>query len=294
MEIQALLPDSGSLDCDRVVQRGNQVVVMVSGDRSLAACPACGGSSDRVHSQYVRRLADLPWQGLRVEVQWRCRRFFCTNPHCRQQIFSERLPEVAEPYARKTRRLTVILRAIAFACGGEEGARLLDRLAIPASPDTLLREIRRTEIVEHPAVKVVGVDDWALRRGQRYGTILVDLEQHCPVDLLPVRSAEAVAAWLQDHPEVEIVSRDRGDCYIKGAGQAHRRRRKWLIAGTCCTICRRRWCWWWTDIARSSRRRRSWPSWHRPNQNCRKFRRLLSPQRQAKLSRREFGGINVG
>ena len=219
MEIQARLPDSGSLDCDRVVQRGNQVVVMVSGARSLAACPACGGSSDRVHSQYVRRLADLPWQGLRVEVQWRCRRFFCTNPHCRQQIFSERLPEVAEPYARKTRRLTVILRAIAFACGGEEGARLLDRLAIPASPDTLLREIRRTEIVEHPAVKVVGVDDWALRRGQRYGTILVDLEQHCPVDLLPVRSAEAVAAWLQDHPEVEIVSRDRGDCYIKGAGQ---------------------------------------------------------------------------
>jgi transposase len=80
MEIQALLPDSGSLGCDRVVRHGNQVVVMVRGARSLAACPACGRSSDRVHSQYVRRLADLPWQGLRVEVQWHCRRFFCINP----------------------------------------------------------------------------------------------------------------------------------------------------------------------------------------------------------------------
>lgn len=219
MEIQALLPDSGSLDCDRIVQHGNQVVVMVSGARSLAACPACGRSSDRVHSQYVRRLADLPWQGLSVEVQWRCRRFFCINPHCRQQIFSERLPEVAEPYARKTRRLTVILRAIAFVCGGEEGARLLDRLAIPASPDTLLREIRRTRDDNCPTVRVVGVDDWALRRGQRYGTILVDLERHCPVDLLPERSAEALASWLGAHPEVEVVSRDRGDCYIKGAEQ---------------------------------------------------------------------------
>jgi transposase len=219
MEIQALLPDSGSLGCDRVVRHGNQVVVMVSGARSLAACPACGRSSDRVHSQYVRRLADLPWQGLRVEVQWRCRRFFCINPYCRQQIFSERLPEVAEPYARKTRRLTVILRAIAFVCGGEEGARLLDRLAIPASPDTLLREIRRTRDDNCPTVRVVGVDDWALRRGQRYGTILVDLERHCPVDLLPERSAEALASWLGAHPEVEVVSRDRGDCYIKGAEQ---------------------------------------------------------------------------
>ena len=240
MEIQVLLPDSGSLSCDRVVRHGNQVIVMVSGVRSLAACPACGRSSDRVHSQYVRRLADLPWQGLRVEVQWRCRRFFCINPYCRQQIFSERLPEVAEPHARKTNRLTIVMRAIALACGGEEGARLADRLGIRTSSDTMVREIRRSPCNSCSQVRVVGVDDWALRRGQRYGTILIDLEQHRPVDLLPERSSQAFAAWLRSHPEVEIVSRDRGDYYIKGAVIGRRKRFRWRIDGICYTTCRRR------------------------------------------------------
>ena len=124
---------------------------------------------------------------------------------------------MAAPHARKTNRLTIVMRAIALACGGEEGARLADRLGIRTSSDTMVREIRRSPCNSSSQVRIIGVDDWAFRRGQRYGTILIDLEQHRPVDLLPERSSEAFAAWLRSHPEVKIVSRDRGDYYIKGA-----------------------------------------------------------------------------
>lgn len=219
MQIRTFLPDKRSLQCDSVAWEVDRVVIAISSIRSSAACPRCSHSSEHIHSRYVRKLADLPWQGFQVQLHWRCRRFFCTNPQCIQRIFTERVPELAAPHARRTSRLTVILRAVAFACGGEQGAQLAERLGFAASPDTLLREIRRSPDENCPPVRIVGVDDWALRRGKRYGTILVDLERHRPVDLLPDRSSEAFRVWLQGHPEIEIISRDRGDCYIKGADQ---------------------------------------------------------------------------
>jgi transposase len=144
VQIRALLPDRRKLQCDNVVYESDHVFIHVSSFSSCAACPSCGCYSERIHSRYIRHLADLPWQGRRVTVRWHSRRFFCVNPHCRQRIFAERLPEVATAHARKTTRLTAVLRAVAFACGGEEGARLADRLAINTSPDTLLREIRHS------------------------------------------------------------------------------------------------------------------------------------------------------
>ena len=122
---------------------GTRSRLLSSSVSSSSSCPRCGHSSERVHSHYVRRLADLPWQGLRVELHWQCRRFFCTNPGCAQRIFTERLTELAAPHTRKTNRLTVVTGAIALACGGEEGARLAKRIGIRTSPDTMLREIRR-------------------------------------------------------------------------------------------------------------------------------------------------------
>ena len=182
-----------------------------------APCPDCGQPSDRVHSRYRRRLTDLPSQGRAIQLQLLARRFFCLAADCPRRIFTERLPEVVAPQARTTRRLHDTHCDIGFALGGEAGARLAARLAMPTSPDTLLRRVRQSPLPQHPHVRVLGVDDWAFRKGHHYGTILCDLEQRCPVDLLPERSADALCDWLNEHPEVEIISRDRADDYIRGA-----------------------------------------------------------------------------
>ena len=144
------------------------------------------------------------------------RRFYCVNAACARRTFAEQVPELLQRWARRTRRLAKAQTGVGVTLGGQAGARLLLGLGMPASGATLLRLLRRLPLPMPQPPQVIGVDDWALRRGQVYGTIVVDLQRRCVVDLLPDRQAETLAAWLRSQPGVEVVARDRSSEYARG------------------------------------------------------------------------------
>ena len=184
-----------------------------------AFCPTCAHPARRLHSRYRRTLADLPWAALPVRLSLQVRRFFCDTPSCPQQTFTERVPTVARPYAHTTTRTSQAQCDTGLALGGAAGARQLARQGLPGSRQTVLRRIRAYQPAPGPAPQVIGMDDWAKRKGRTYGTIVVDLERGCPVELLDDRLADTVATWLRAHPEVTVVARDRADAYASGVTQ---------------------------------------------------------------------------
>lgn len=214
---QSLLPRSDILILDRIERDADRFRLIVHVEQE-PVCPVCGESSHAQHSCYLRHLHDLPWQGVSVELWATVGRFRCRNPPCPRKIFCERLPHIARVYARQTERAAEIVRLIGYVAGGRPGQRILERLCMCTSDDTVLRRVQEESVQQDcTLIRNLGVDDWAWRKGQEYGTILVNLDLHRVADLLPDRAAESFSEWLKQHPEIATISRDRCGLYADGA-----------------------------------------------------------------------------
>lgn len=211
----ALLPDPDALVLDTIAVQAGRIVFQIRPVAPTAICSKCGCCSDRVHSYYQRTLQDLPWQGNAVRFLLTVRRFFCDNGACPRKIFAERVEKLARRYQRKTARLEDLLQQLVWRIGAEATASIAQLLGLLVSADAALYPFRKGEVPGPPSncPEVLGIDDFAFRKGQTYGTILIDLTTRTPVDLLPDREKATVQRWLKEHPGAKIVSRDRSVIY---------------------------------------------------------------------------------
>ena len=207
-------PGALRLGCGAVVS--GRIVLRFFPVNKTAPCPRCRGSSGRVHSKYWRRAADLPVSGNRVEVIIHARRFFCDGEGCDRTIFCERFPGVLGQYARFTDRARAALLELAHASSAKQAARVVRLLGFVVSGASLIT-FQRRERFTYEAPRAIGVDEFAWRRGFRYGTLIVDLERRRPVDLLPADSADEFSHWLSRHPPVGVIARDRDEVFAHAA-----------------------------------------------------------------------------
>src|SRR5436305_6359074 len=220
MEKSPFLPLPEGMIIGQVEMTPTQLTVEVISTRPCACCPGCGNPSDAVHCQYQGTVHDVPCGGRSVVLRLGVRKFFCRTATCQRKVFAERLPDLVQPWARISNRLLEELKAIGLSASAEVSERLAPRLGMNVKAPTLLCYLRSIAPLTEAPVRVLGIDDFAIRRGDSYGTILINLETGKPLDLLPDRTAEAVLPWLASHQEIEVVSRDRASAYADAVRRA--------------------------------------------------------------------------
>ena len=211
------LPEGMLIDQVQITETGLHIAVVAT--HPTSRCPLCSKESSSIHSSYRRSVRDVSCGGRQVQLALTVRKFFCRNALCPRKVFTERMPQFVEPWARMTIRHCQALQSIGLATCGKGGARLAARLGMQTTRQTILRRIMDLPDGSAGSVVYVGIDDFAFRRGYRFGTILVNLESHRVVDLLPDRRAETAARWIRQQPDVMVVSRDRGGEYASAASE---------------------------------------------------------------------------
>lgn len=214
---QFILPSNVQLNADTIFSEPGVLQIGASVCQPSSTCPICSQTSKRVHSRYSRTLLDLPISGNLARVRLKARKFFCDNFECPRKVFTERFDCEIKPYYRRMLRSNDLLARMALELGGNTGAMISRYVGIPVSPSTVLRIVKKLDIQSKSLTSgIIGVDDWALKKGRTYGTVIVDLVQKEVIDLLPDREANTLSEWLKKHPEVTTVSRDRYGPYALG------------------------------------------------------------------------------
>jgi transposase len=208
----------------------------------IGSCPKCNEQSTRRHSRYFRHLQDLPVQGATVVVKIEVSRWRCLNRECERQTFTDQLPEVVCPHARRTHRTAELVHLFGHGTGGRPGERLMKRLGMPVSDDTILRHLKRqvARLQANATVRVAGIDDWSWRKGLTYGTIIVDLERREVVDVLQDRTTagppNGLASTLRSKSSAAIAA----VCMRRARERARPRPGRSLTDSICCRTCARR------------------------------------------------------
>jgi transposase len=219
MEETSLLALPEGMVVDQITRTENGLLIEIVATSATSCCPSCSEPSSSIHCHYRRTLRDAPCAGRRVQLVLTVRKFSCRNPYCERKVFAERFPNFVEPWARTTIRHGQQITSIGLATCGKGGTRLAARLGIHTTRQTILRRIMALPESSAGVILFLGIDDFSFRRGYRFGTILVNLESHRVVDLLPDREAETSAAWMRQQLDLMVVSRDRGGVYASAAAQ---------------------------------------------------------------------------